>query len=397
MAGNLRARLARIREATDRRSRPAASRPAPGESPDASPVGASEFPDGWETIAPGLRFRESVRRDGAMASPRSAISLPVFSPRLVGMVEAGGLLFFDLETTGLSGGAGTVAFLAAFGSLRTDGSLSVRQYFMDDYPYERALVAAMSDEFAKASAVVSYNGSSFDLPLYAVRRAMAGLGPAPSPPHADALHAARRLWRRSMPDCSLGCLEAGILGVRRVGDIPGSEVPAVWFDFLRSGRTERLGRVFSHNEQDIASLASLAFAMHDAARGERELPSADPIGLAELRSRVDEGLAERTLSAALEAGDARATRPLMRLYRRTGRADGIAPLVPFLPDDPAGLFSKSVYAERRLRDPSEALRLAELAAVLAAELGRGGVRDRALKRAARLRARLTTAVIQSPS
>lgn len=133
--------------------------------------------------------------------------------------------------------------------------------------------------------------------------------------------------------------------------------------------------------------------MHDAARGGRELPSADPIGLAELRSRVDEDLAERTLAAALEAGDRRATRPLMRLYRRTGRTDGIAPLVPLLPDDPAGLFSKSVYAERRLRDTSEALRLAELAA----ELGRGGVRDRALKRAARLRARQATAVRQFPS
>ncbi len=374
MAGNLRARLARIREAAAEPQRPV---PIHQASDD-----IATFPEGWETIGHGLRFHESVRRNDAMAPPRAAIDLAIFSARLSGTIEAGNLLFFDLETTGLSGGAGTVAFLAAFGSLRADGSLSIRQYFMDDYPFEPALIAAMGDEFARAGAVVSYNGSSFDLPLYAVRRTMVGLGPAPDLLHADALHAARRLWRRSMPDCSLACLEAAALGVRRVGDIPGSEVPTVWFDFLRVGPSDRLARVFAHNEQDIASLAALAFAVHDAAHGRRELPSVDAVGLAELRSRVDEALAERTLTAALEAGDARATRPLMRLYRRTGRCGEIAPLVPFLPDDPAGLFSKSVYAERRLRDRREALRLAELAE----ELGRGALRDRAARRAARLRA-----------
>ena len=317
------------------------------------------------------------------------IRLAAFSARLSGEAEAESLLFFDLETTGLSGGAGTVAFLAAFGSLRPDGALSVRQYFMDDYPFEPALIAAMDGEFSRAGAVVSYNGSSFDLPLYAVRRAMVGLRPATGERqavarHVDALHAARRLWRRSMPDCSLACLEAKILGVRREGDIPGSEVPAVWFDFLRSGRTERLGRVFVHNEQDIASLAALAFSMHDAALGRRELPSVDRVGMAGLRARVDEALAERTLVEALEAGDSRATRPLMRLYRRTGRLGEIVGLVPRLPDDPAGLFSKSVYAERRLGDGLEAIRLAELSA----ELGRGAMRERAMRRAARLRARI---------
>jgi hypothetical protein len=106
--------------------------------------------------------------------------------------------------------------------------------------------------------------------------------------------------------------------------------------------------------------------------------------MAGLRARVDEALAERTLVEALDAGDSRATRPLMRLYRVSGRLGEIVGLVPRLPDDPAGLFSKSVYAERRLGDGLEAIRLAELSA----ELGRGAMRERAMRRTARLRARI---------
>ncbi len=378
MAGNLRARLARMRG----RAEPAPRRES--LSPEA-------FPDGWTTIGEGLRFRET---SGSLPGTPSQgpLRLGLFSRRL-DQVEcaAGGLVFFDLETTGLSGGSGTVAFLAAFGRPGNDGSMLVRQYFMDDYPAEPAFIERLSAEFSDAEAVVSYNGSSFDMPLYAVRRAMNDFGPAEPKPHVDVLHASRRLWRSTIGNCSLSSIEDSVLGISRSDDIPGFEVPEAWFDWVKRGRSGLLARVFEHNELDVRSLAALFFLIVDAARGSGWPPGCDAVGLASIQSRIDEALAERTLRQALaasgrEAVDHRAARPLMRLLGRSGRLAEREDLVRYLPDDAAGLFSKSVHAERREKNVTEALRLALLSAGAARE--GGTLAMRALKRAARLEGKL---------
>ena len=349
------------------------------------------FPDGWTTIGDGIRYRETTR-SGPVAPARSPVELGAFSRRLDKLAcSAGGLAFFDLETTGLSGGSGTVAFLAAFGSLRDDGALSVRQYFMEDYPAEPAFIETLSAEFSRAEALVSYNGSSFDMPLYAVRRAMNGFGPPDPKPHADVLHAARRLWRTTIGNCSLSSIEDSVLGVRRAGDIPGSEVPEAWFDWVKRGRSGLLARVFEHNELDVRSLAALFFLIAEAARGIGWPAACDAVGLAGLQSRVDEALAERTLRQAIaaegqDARNRRAARPLMRLLGRNGRPAERDELVGFLPDDAAGLFAKSVHAERRAGDVAEALLLAIESAKAARE--GGTLAMRALKRVSRLERKL---------
>ncbi|MBU0928763.1 MAG: ribonuclease H-like domain-containing protein [Spirochaetes bacterium] len=344
----------------------------------------SEFPPGWTTVGEGLRLKETIA-SGLGVRSDERVRLAAFSARMEDRsAAAGGMLFFDLETTGLSGGAGTVAFLAAVGSVLSDGSFRVRQYFIDDYPSEPRLIESLEAEFQSAEAVVTYNGSSFDMPLYSVRRSMNGFGPMPQVAHVDALHASRRLWRRVLGDCSLGSVEAAALGVRRSGDIPGREIPECWFEYLRRGECGRLGAVFSHNELDVRSLAALTFMIHGAAAGRGGIMPCDLVGLADLQSRLDEGLAEGTLRRALDSGDARAARPLMRLYRKQGRFEERIALVGDLPDDAAGLFSKSVYAERVTGDIVEALRLA----VAARDAARGSLLDRAERRAIRLRRRL---------
>lgn len=378
MAGNLRARLARIRE------QPVSENNCGKESMPVQHIHRVDFPSGWSILQDGLRFKETV---SSAQHPGNAtrICLNIFSGR-GGLSEVAlqDLVFFDLETTGLSGGSGTVAFLAAFGSFRLDGSMSVRQYFMDDYPSEPVFLQNLASELNKAAAVVTYNGSSFDMPLYSVRLTMNGLGPPTAGFHVDALHAARRLWRRTIGNCSLGNLENEILGIRRVGDIPGSEVPEVWFEYLRHGKTDRLKQVFFHNELDVRSLASLFLLIHDTAKDWTPACKSDPIGLAELQARNDETLAEQTLCTALHEGNARATRPLMKLYARQSRHDKRISLIPVLPDDPAGLFSKSVYTERILGNLEEAIRLAQRVGADA----KGILRERALRRILRLTRKL---------
>jgi hypothetical protein len=79
--------------------------------------------------------------------------------------------------------------------------------------------------------------------------------------HADLLHPARRLWKNIIQDCSQSSVEIKITGIDRSGDIPGSLAPEIWFEFLKTGRTDRLTGICDHNCADILGLASILSAM----------------------------------------------------------------------------------------------------------------------------------------
>ena len=154
MAGNLRARLALIRErAVNQSSANHSGKPAPSANGSGR---RDEFPAGWASTGEGVRFKETIAAFG-MTAPGAPMRLAAFSPRFGSSQTAWkDVIFFDLETTGLSGGSGTVAFLAALGRWRADGTFSVRQYFIDDYPAEPLFLACLESEFASAKAVVTY-------------------------------------------------------------------------------------------------------------------------------------------------------------------------------------------------------------------------------------------------
>src|SRR5262249_23901811 len=79
------------------------------------------------------------------------------------------LIFFDLETTGLSGGAGTYAFLIGLGAFDERRRFVTRQYVMARHADDRALLATVADGLACAGSLVSFNGKSFDAPVLETR------------------------------------------------------------------------------------------------------------------------------------------------------------------------------------------------------------------------------------
>src|SRR6266545_4832241 len=113
--------------------------------------------------------RESSTRHGRDAIGDVAVRLQAGSEDAA--LFAGGaqarppFVFFDLETTGLSGGAGTYAFLVGCGRFGTDGAFVTRQFVMTRYADERPLLEAVAGELAGAGALVSFNGKSFDAPV----------------------------------------------------------------------------------------------------------------------------------------------------------------------------------------------------------------------------------------
>ena len=76
-------------------------------------------------------------------------------------------------------------------------------------------------------------------------------------PHLDLLQIARRLWKLRLGRCNLGRLEEVILGKPREDDLPGSEVPQRYFEYLKTRQEMLLEDILAHNAQDIASLCVL--------------------------------------------------------------------------------------------------------------------------------------------
>ena len=191
--------------------------------------------------------------------------------------------YVDTETTGLSTGAGTVAFLVAIGMLE-DEQLRVRQLLLPDYPDEGALLRLVVAQLGTVDRLVSYNGRAYDLPLLVARLTVHGLFTELSgmpERHDDLLPVARRLFRRPLGGARLADIERGVLGIERAADLPSSEVPSRWFGYLRGGSPDLLADVLDHNLQDVASLALLeAEIVRLRAGGWRDARVIDPRGMA---------------------------------------------------------------------------------------------------------------------
>jgi uncharacterized protein YprB with RNaseH-like and TPR domain len=179
------------------------------------------------------------------------------------------LMFFDLETTGFNGGAGTLAFLVGCGWFDDAGTFCTRQYLLADR--EPAMLNALAADFEQTGTLVSFNGKSFDAPLLEMRCLFHRLPWfAEETPHVDVLHPSRRFWRHGEMECSLAALERHVLGFNRSSDVMGIDVPARYFRFVRAGDARPLAAVLEHNRRDLLSLAGLtASLLHLATDGHR--------------------------------------------------------------------------------------------------------------------------------
>ena len=242
-------------------------------------------------------------------------------------------VFVDTETTGLAGGTGTYAFLIGIGYFHDDRFV-IEQFFMRDYGEEPAQLLALAERLDRFAAVVSFNGKAFDLPLIQTRLTLSRIPFAlAGAPHLDLLFPSRRLWRDSLPSCALSSLETEVLGVRRTGeDVPGYLIPALYFDYVRSGDAQPMAGVFYHNVQDILSLVSLSARLCRTIENPLDagVTPLEKLGVARLyedAGRIDESA--QAYQAALHGTLQRpyewdALRRLSLMLKRAGRRDEAA-------------------------------------------------------------------------
>jgi len=173
--------------------------------------------------------------------------------RSLGLVPPEKLLFFDLETLGLSNAP---VFLVAAGRFTEEGFVT-RQYLAASLGAEVELLDRISCEIQDASALLSYNGKSFDWTVLRERSAYYGVLLPDVPIHVDLLHHARRALGAVVPDCHLSTIEERVLGIERMHDVPSEEVPIRYTAYLETGDAGHLLPIVQHNRQDLLSLVAL--------------------------------------------------------------------------------------------------------------------------------------------
>ena len=239
-------------EDTDAARSPPAPRPPP-RPPDRHLPGAE--------LARGLRYLESRH-----APPPLPPAFDASFARGFDALDRDRVLCFDTETTGLAGGTGTRVFMIGVADV-VDGQLRVRQLLTTTLAAEDAMLETFARWLAPGTVLASYNGRSYDAPLLKARYRLARLPcPISALDHLDLLHPARRRWRGRWENCRLATIERRVLDVQREDDLPGSEAPRAWRDWLAGGDATNLRRVLAHNHTDVRSLWSLlaVLALGDA-------------------------------------------------------------------------------------------------------------------------------------
>lgn len=298
-----------------------------------------------------------LSRWGKFSSPRK------FDPRKT--------IFVDTETSGVSGGGGTIPFLIGIGYYY-GGQFRVEQFFVDSHSREEGMLDLVAQFVTPFHTLVTFNGKTFDIPLLETRYLLKRkVSPFSRMEHLDLLHPSRQLWNLTLDNCRLQTIERDILGFHRDDDLPSHEIPQAYFDYVRWGKADPLYRVFGHNAHDIISLMAVTYLLW---RGVRE-EGFDRDSLVEFsRGRILRryGETERAIRS-LEAARRRETSlqrktvilsHLSMMYKSSGKWKEAESLWLEMIDSPVifhllPYVELAKYYEHRTKDLTRARRLAE--------------------------------------
>ncbi len=280
-------------------------------------------------------------------------------------------IFIDTETTGLSGGTGTLPFIVGVAKFAAN-SFQLEQFFLRNPSEEDALLHALSLFCENLKAVVSYNGKAFDIPILNTRHILQRLlSPFLDVYHIDLLTISRQLWRLRLSECRLANIEQKILGFHREeDDVPGYLVPGIYNEYLRTGNARPLKGVFYHNQQDVISLAALfsliATILEDPYK--QIIPDAvDTFSIAKVFENLDEFEIAHALYQQAQCNERNhtlRTRYLLQqanLYKRQKRIELAIPLWKEASKDGSIIAMEELakYYEHSLKDYSKALSVTE--------------------------------------
>jgi uncharacterized protein YprB with RNaseH-like and TPR domain len=163
------------------------------------------------------------------------------------------ICYLDIETTGLR-----MSPLFLVGLMYTSGaSLLVDQLFARDYSEEETVLRFLAKCVPRFDILVTFNGITFDVPYIKERMTVHRLSFVPPPVHIDLLPLARVVVADRTPNHRLQTLETHLCGRKRIGDIPGAEIPGAYHEFVRTQDAKDMANIIHHNRLDLVTMLQL--------------------------------------------------------------------------------------------------------------------------------------------
>jgi uncharacterized protein len=300
-------------------------------------------------------------------------------------------LYIDTETTGIRRGMGTTPFLFGMGRFEPGSrAMVLEQVMAARLGQETPMLVRLHACAEQASAYVSFNGKSFDLPMLQQRMVLHRLPALPDLPHIDLLRMARRVHQYRLAAKDLAALEQDVLGYQREIDVPSGQVTAHYRMFLQHGVESALLGVMDHNAWDVLSLAALLGLYGNAGHG---LDYLDCLGIASVLVKQKQWAASRTwieqsLAAQpsyrgwmVQAQWAKKQKQFQMLAYALEQAHELLP-------EPETRKQMAIVYERYLKDYGQAL--------MWTVQGTGESRDKSKRRCERLRKKLAPRPAKKP-
>ncbi|HDH41859.1 MAG TPA: exonuclease [Candidatus Altiarchaeales archaeon] len=178
---------------------------------------------------------------------------------LAGIHDKNDFIIFDIETMGLFGRPIILLGIARQKKER----INTHQYLLRDIPDEPGALWEFISHLEGNTALITFNGRSFDIPYVEERLGFYGLNASIERPHFDVLHFARRAFRGRVPDCRLVTLERYLFGIERKDDVPSTLVPEFYETYLKTRNPGLLIPIIEHNRQDLITLSRLFSRLYD--------------------------------------------------------------------------------------------------------------------------------------
>ncbi len=167
------------------------------------------------------------------------------------------MMFFDIETTGLSP-KNSFVYLISFARF-CGGELLLTQLFAEDAGEETAILKTFDEALTGVTLLAHFNGERFDIPYLKARYARHGLPSSLSCVASLDLYLYVKPFRSlfSCCNCKLKTMEQ-LLGLSREDQIDGGEAIRYYYQYVSTQDPYALDLCLLHNKEDVLNLPALS-------------------------------------------------------------------------------------------------------------------------------------------
>jgi uncharacterized protein YprB with RNaseH-like and TPR domain len=188
-----------------------------------------------------------------MDSIKKEFSKKIYVPvNLRAYAEKRKMLYFDIETTGLSSEFNSIILIGM--SYEKNGVFTVEQLFCEKMDEEELILEEFIRRLDEFDTIVTYNGRSFDVPFVNARMKNYNMNYSIKHENLDIIcHVRPNKQVLGLSSCSLKSVER-LLGIGREDEIDGGESVRLYYEYLRNGNSRLKEQILLHNFEDVYNL-----------------------------------------------------------------------------------------------------------------------------------------------